>query len=753
VQIAPGVTPPGLRNTIIVQSANPLTSIQRLPIERELSLSQIRSTRALKLGSSTIDLSTMLLNRNALPNIASRLQAMPSMVSVKASDSNAYVVPQGLVVRSFLNYQIKPGTCGNATRRGQIEAAGISCARRLSEVGRMGEYSNPESPRFVAEPAKRAAIIAKARGDWARQDAETAAEIAKFRAILANPVERQKIVADLGSEETARLEGLSDTDLAGELVSTAETKVETIAFIPKSDVIDRATQIDRAALLPIAGDRRFAELAKTVTKQPIEKSLFLTGFTLGRQYEWSERIEKTIKWCSVGCASTYYAGARAGFSYGFGLRFPILFEGEYTYEDSVGEDRAYLTARMMKPIDGSPADYAAAGLASNQIFRGQEFVAELGAFAGFDYKLPIIGSDSYGKGVDFNLAAMLPDPFTNGHFTPPTPGAPRAESPAIPFIFDQVDLLMGYGNWGVAGILVHPAVKVTLNSNGLRMTLHDNISGRDQTIVTGKRTPVSVNQGSGQSNFWIGDPVYNLSFIVTPGVDAHAFIDVGVWTNDWHFPVWFPQVEIELPPGGIDFSCHANTNCRRDYAFTGNTPSDPSIKPNTVRGEALTGRPVIDEPALSPSDNSRVRPSHIGEVTQEQAAPSRVGEPSYGRDPAGQDATPSLVGELNVQGERGEQAVPSSRVRKGNLGRRSAGTGGACTNGMVPRLATANDSKCVSPDEAQRIAGENQMRSAHQDPNGAYGPETCVGGFVWRDAVPGDKVCVTPERRAAVAAM
>jgi len=198
VQIAPVVAPPRLRGTLLVQSANPAESIQRLPVERELSLSEIRSTRALKLGSATVDLSAMLENRDSLPNLALRLQQSPGAVTVKAADVKAYVVPQGLIVRSFLNYEIKPGACSNPMRRRQIEEAGASCARQLSESERVADYSNPRSARFVEDPAKRAEAIAKARRDWAQQDAETAAQVANLRAILANPAERQKVAAELG---------------------------------------------------------------------------------------------------------------------------------------------------------------------------------------------------------------------------------------------------------------------------------------------------------------------------------------------------------------------------------------------------------------------------------------------------------------------------------------------------------------------------------------------------------------------------
>ena len=590
-QIAPAAAAPALPDTLLLQSASPVTSINQLHVQRQMNLSEIRSTRALKLGNSTVDLSAMLDNRDALPNVASRLQAMPGAVSVKSSDVTAYLVDQGLIVRSFLNYQIKAGTCSDPGRRSQIEQAGIACARKMGEDQRVADYSNPESARFVEDPAKRAAAIAKARQDWAAQDADTAAQVANFRAILANPTERAKIEAAIGPGEATRIEQLSDDQLAGELINSAETKIEDVMFIPEADVLDKevqavsgiadsgSTTVSSGGRLQTLADRLGGRLSVlqpvTMTptpNQPIDNVVFLTGFTLGRQYEWSKRIEKTINWCLVGCSTTYYAGARAGFSYGFGLRFPIVVNGKYQYATDSSGEHAYLTATMT-PVDGSPAQYAASGLASSQIFNGQELVAELQANAGYDYKLPLIGEDHHSLTIGYNLADKLPSPYTHGQFRPPAPGTNAGE---IPFVLTSVDLLAGYGNWGAAGILVHPAVKVGLHSDALKLVLHDNVANSDQAIVNGAKMPLAIDAAQHTSNFSIGSPLYNLGFIVTPGVDAHAFIDISVWSDSWDFPVWFPAVAVTLPPGGIDFSCHAGTICKRDYVYTAAASTDPS---------------------------------------------------------------------------------------------------------------------------------------------------------------------------------
>jgi hypothetical protein len=692
VQIVPMVAAPSLPKTLVVQSANPLTSIQALPVERELSLSEMRSTRALKLGSSTIDLSAMLANKDALPNIARRLEASPGAVTVKATDVNAYVVPQGLIVRSFLNYRIKPGACSDSSRRSQIEQAGVSCAERLSESQKVADYANPNSARYVEDPAQRDAAIAKAREDWAKQDAETAAQVANFRAILANPAEREKIAADIGAAETTRLESLNDDALAGELISSAETKIEDVMFIPKEDEVDKGSRAMVADYRRLGVEAAALNLP-VVENQPISKVVFLTGFTLGRQYEWSKRIEKTINWCWVGCSVTYYAGARAGFSYGFGLRFPIVLDGTYrTVSESSGE-KGYLIASM-NPVDGTPAQYAASGLASTQIFNGQEFVAELKASAGYDYKLPLMGEGHKTLTVGYDLADKLPAPYTHGQFTPPAPGTSSGE---IPFVFDQIDLLMGYGNWGAAGILVHPAVKVGLHSDALRMTVHDNVSGTDQLIVNGKKLPLAINPTDHKSSFWIGQPVYNIGFIVTPGVNAHAFIDVGVWSDSWDFPVWFPDVAITLPPGGVDFACHSGTVCRRDYAYTG------SSRPGLIDTAAATGTlEVMDSATATPKPPSPAVEGALGTLRQRRGAIQALG----------------TVAAVSV-----------------------------CPEGLVERLANAGDHKCVSADEGKRIADENRLDASNHDPSGAYGPDTCLSGLVWRDAVPGDHVCVSPQRR------
>jgi hypothetical protein len=71
-----------------------------------------------------------------------------------------------------------------------------------------------------------------------------------------------------------------------------------------------------------------------------------------------------------------------------------------------------------------------------------------------------------------------------------------------------------------------------------------------------------------------------------------------------------------------------------------------------------------------------------------------------------------------------------------------------CIAGYVPRLASASDTVCVTPNVAARTQQENANAATYRSPNGgAYGSDTCISGYVWREAFDGDSVCVTPDIR------
>ena len=79
---------------------------------------------------------------------------------------------------------------------------------------------------------------------------------------------------------------------------------------------------------------------------------FLTGFTIGHDYEWQWGVSVSINWCVVGCTSTYGIQLNAGFNYAFGLRFPIQATLKYqTVVHPNNTAEAKLTPQFV-PIEG-----------------------------------------------------------------------------------------------------------------------------------------------------------------------------------------------------------------------------------------------------------------------------------------------------------------------------------------------------------------------------------------------------------------
>jgi len=537
--------------------------LRSVPVLRRMSAAQLRANPRLQLGRTRIDLTPVLTRRGALANVAQRLQESPNVGRVNVADVQVSEIAQGLVVRSFLNYQLKIGACTDARRR-QVETLGLRCVSRLSDTERGAAFSTPGNVHYIADPRLRVAALAKARAAAAAQAADFAKDVATLRAQLKDPVQRKQIEAEIGAAEAQRLSLLPDEELAGELVNAAETKVEQVMFLPKLDLVEKMDW--KALQLAVATKPPAKAAPKTVsTDTTLDPATYLTGFTLGRDYEWQQRVETTIKWCVLGCKKHYYAEVHAGFSYGFGLRFPIRVGGNFHYQQDASGEHGLYTANF-HPIDGSPADYAAAGLSGDKIFAGKELVAQVQAHAGFSAHVPIVPdppSLDFTVGKDFT--ELLPAPFANGQIAPP---APHSDTPKAQFIFDKFDLLGGRINFGFAGAQVFPAVEVGLHSDELTFDLRDDVSNAvTKLTANNQQVPLAVN-GAHTSSFTISNPVYNVGFVITPGIVARLFIDIEVWSHTWDFPAWFPELTIALPPGGVNFACHEGTICGRTWQFT-----------------------------------------------------------------------------------------------------------------------------------------------------------------------------------------
>jgi hypothetical protein len=596
---ARAMNPRPYANSVILQGGTQSQAMQRLHVVRQYALQNLRSNPRVVLGEAQLDFTPMLSNPKALPNVAMRLQAMPQHVQVRASTSEVSEVDQGLVIHHLVTYQILPGKCADPGAKEQLAAAGVTCFARSTVNERVAEFSAPGKPRYIADVGRRQAAIAAFQQKSAAMDADASQHIAALRKQLADPAQRAAIVSAVGQAEAARMSSLSDDDLKDELINMSAQTVEETMFVPKLESSNYAhpphtlntaanpseiaatEQLMRGGSLDSASPTGFPKLLKVVPSSALHLAgsgqprgdqtadltmgpyIFLTGFTIGHDYEWNWGVSISINWCVVGCTSTYGIQLHAGFNYAFGLRFPIQTTLKYqTVVHPNNSAEAKLTPQFT-PIEGDVNDFFSTGLDASELYNAQEIVAQVGADAGFSVNLPVLSnSQDFQVGVDFTQ--LLPAPYTGGRFQPPAPGSGGINSP---YVFNTIDLLGGLLDFGVVGGTVYPAVNVNLHSDSLQFTLNDELQKRSTTINSGQT--VSVNDATSQngdySHFSVGNPVYNLGFTLTPGLAPTVFVDIAVWSDQWQWPVWFPQLAISLPPGGVNFSCHSGTTCVMDF--------------------------------------------------------------------------------------------------------------------------------------------------------------------------------------------
>jgi hypothetical protein len=580
-------------DAVVVQNRSAQTIVQSLNVRRQISLNTIRAQPVMTIGMAKLNFQPMLQNPRAPFNVAQSLRAMPQLVDVRADDTSILEVDQGVVVHSVLTYQLKFGVCNDAGRRAQLATSGVGCGQAAVAQVRAAPPPTFEGILRKALPGLRlptsnagnAGRIASANPTPAAMRDDIAPDITDLRTALNNPAQRAQIEAEIGAAETTRLANLDDDQMAHDVADYGETTIDQLFYIPRADTLD-ADAMEKEALSQNASE--FLILSPTLTKfglgkqeqqspptqnvtRNLEARIFLTGFTLGRELKWSQEVTKTIKWCLVGCKKTYYVKADAGISYGFGLRFPIKLTGQYNYNQTSGASTASVRTDFT-PINGNEADYASAGLAGEKLFEGKELVAQFGAHAGGGYKLPIYGELYLDAKREMDFTEDLDAPFTLGQFTPPAPGVP---GPTLEKAFTDFDLIAGRANFVVVAAQVFPAIKVELISDKLRFKLFDLGSGLPTDLTeTGQTTFLKVNEKTFASSFSIGEPVYDLSFNVTPGVKARLSVNLGVWGDHWDWDIWFPQLVVKLPPGNAEFACHADTTCTNIYSFS---PTSQSV--------------------------------------------------------------------------------------------------------------------------------------------------------------------------------
>jgi len=165
---------------------------------------------------------------------------------------------------------------------------------------------------------------------------------------------------------------------------------------------------------------------------------------------------------------------------------------------------------------------------------------------------------------------------------------------------------------------------------------------------------------------------------------------------------------IKLPGNHLFWVCAINSG--------GETCAQPVVPAGVAPGAKVSGNSNIPiaAGAMTPSGPGSA-PSGTSMVGTEVGGPS-------GKGPSGK-RTSGLAGKLPHQ-----VSAPAQ-----------------CRAGYIQRLATQDDTVCVTAKAFDRIRNENQHADEHRDKSR---PDACKNGYVRREATPEDHVCVTPSGRA-----
>jgi len=554
---------------------------------RTIRVGTPEAPKTLKLGDFILDVTKINAPDNPIVARFANLQKLGGLIKVKPVETSIDELSTGLLIKQTLKYDLRLGACYSAGA--QLAEAGVACGTASTLSQRIQAISNPDDTgNYVADPSERSDAIAA----LTRSADELRTEVRKTREYLAAPT----AAAALGASEVARLSALSDDALIAEVMDSGETEIAQGIFLPVIDRIEIFKKLPVLGLQPYnispqalqavlnysqaqaAQNQASALPTPSSSAQParapalppkgliVGRDKFLAGFTLGKEYEWRWRIQKTVNWCGWGCKKTYFIEPYASLGFGLGLRFPIT-TTLMAIRNDAGD--AVTVKPTIAAINGNEGHYRAAGLETGKLFDGKELVAEYSYLAGIRYKLPRhSGNWSIGDAYDFTQ--KLPAPFTNGQFRPPSPGR---DLMTFQKVFTEVDLLGGRADYGIVSAALYPAAKINLSSDGLSMRLADATLGGSapRRVSHNEPYPVKINS-RGDVSVKMGQPKYNLSFKITPGLNYLLNVDLAVWSKRWTDTIWIPDLEIQLPPGGVDFGCHVGTICERTYNFGGYVP-------------------------------------------------------------------------------------------------------------------------------------------------------------------------------------
>jgi len=567
----------------------------------------------LRLGNARVDLTTYTRSSSSLANFASQIknsiepQSLTEEASIFTNENNR------LALIERITYQPKFSACANSSflsnSKGSIISSkslskksslrrGFCFDKQLSgrESKKASSFSKDRLRTLKAELSKAAQSKTSKIPRWARNlDAKTLSSLSK-----ASDQQLSRVLANNARISRVRLLYAEDPRIAlskAKLISSQATCAasrqgvnprtgERVALPANCLPFNQYTDPNQAGSTT-------SQSASPKNPRPnsgkwlIDEKTYLTGFTFGDSFYWSEHFQATIDY-GVGTENIELQPFASAY-YGLGVRFPLSVKTELTYTTSRPK-KADLTFKV-EPFNGNADHYRETGLPSRFMFDGKEIVAEAGAEAGLLYQLPVIGFGRpvVSKKVDFT--SYLPGELKGGDFIPPTSSPIPLGDVTIP-----IDLLGGVGSYyiddiGGIDITANPSLTIGLSSPNRGIKVKDFNNNNRVSVISASNTSTRINLNNDyKARFKVQEPYYSISLSLYPGLKVNGRIGLAGWSQNIGSHIRFPSLGIDIPSGGIPFSCHRGTICSRTYNFDARTGAarQSDQEQTTIKDQILT---------------------------------------------------------------------------------------------------------------------------------------------------------------------
>ncbi|HQB38633.1 MAG TPA: hypothetical protein PL053_05100 [Deltaproteobacteria bacterium] len=325
------------------------------------------------------------------------------------------------------------------------------------------------------------------------------------------------------------------------------------------------------------------------TKEMTAKAL--TGWTIGKTF--GDRFEVTFakeRWWH----DRYYASFNYNITAGFGLRWPFEIKAKSTIDkvygisnqrildypanqicqgnfDRTNSQNAYLCAQratvnvQATPVDGDPAFYAGTGLPGDKIFKGKEFVFEIGATCKFYASIP-------GPNISYSCPSSMRGFDFSKDFTPQLGNTPKQL-----FNFTVAGRPIGLAlEMGIGYAALNPGVSLMAHSGRLNLGVEGYQAAPSTTSISVDNVPrtftVSERNAAGNWGVDLYNPQYNVSATLTPSLQVQVGIDLGVYEWSKKFgPYNIDALGIEL--GSVNFPTHSGTRANFEMHNIGTRPT------------------------------------------------------------------------------------------------------------------------------------------------------------------------------------